>query len=550
METEAIASDSHKNERNMSHNEFLSNGKRNVYQGYQYQKRTIMSSPGSDYIQPSPSPKFTPQKYDFKSPKLSGSPGNPIDVSNYNERVVYKKEEEFLPKNPVYPFYSPGQTGVNFPDGDSYVIHDSQNVEYVKSQTPNGVKLVRQQSFTKYSPSNNQKHFTPLQSDQRNFQKHNGSMSAGSQYSMGRIDERSRKRSDSNNSRRYRDRYDNLSDVNSDLTSDSDSDSDMKETESKIERLRRKRREEKREIKEQRQMLRLLMTDMLERKEKEKELSNNEKTKTNQTPLYQGYEMPKIDQPEPQPKSRIPNYEEMSEINKEKIKDKFRGNYNMLVVKYPNWSIQIPDFNIIPLRIIHEQYEKLVKDICIYQTAMKWKVYLIIIIAGIEYYVGHRNNYAFAKGLLKSQIKNIHKYNIYLIEFATQFYNSDSEEEYPLWIRFFGTFASALASFSSINGCVKMFGEKADLPDFIFEQADKFVSPPEGTARLHSDGISDVPEPPETGSFQDPNYLINGIGSMFSLFTGKKQEESRPQTAQPVPEERPKKVSDYDDVEL
>lgn len=449
------------------------NERKSSYQGYQFQRRTIMSSPGNETNKLLSSPKFSPQNYNFKNQNI---------IENQN---TIKQNYDYVPKNQIYQIYSPKQTEVNFPNGDSYTIREDQSVQHTEN---------------KYSPRLQNK--TSLKSD------------------------------------------------------DSDSDSDFDEVETKAEKRRRKRREEKENQKENQAMLRLLMEDMLERKSREeKEKSGNEKKSTNnQIPSGPGYKIP-LSEPI-QEKSKIPNYEEMSNIDKDRFKEKFRNNYNMLMIKYPRWKIELPDLVNLPLKIVHERYEQVVKTICVYQTAMKWKVYLIIMIAGLEYYVGHYKNYAFAKGLLKSQIKSIHKYDIYLIEFAEKFYGDGEGEEYSLWMRALGTFLSSTLSFSSINGLAKIFGEKTEVPDYIFEQADKFVSPPEGTAKLHSDGISDVPEPPEVGSFQDSNFIINGIGSFFSMFTDKHHKPNNnvsqnhpPQVAQVI-NENPKKVNDFDNVEF
>lgn len=540
------------------------NDKRSGYQGYQYQRRIIMSSPNSEYTQPITSPKLSPQNYTYRNQKTGGSPGVPIDLSNYGGHPQFKSDIQFVPKNPIYPSYSPRQTEVSFPDGDSYIINDDQSVNHTGNLQQNQRGIQQQYNSNGQTSGYSPKRMTPQQVDHRMQQRHQGSSSVNSYHSNSGYYENTRSRNNSRDnyqntqkireeSKHRKSKYDSESEIDS-----SDSESDVDDPVSRTEKRQRKRREAKRESKENKQMLRLLMTDMLDRKEREEKERNEREKKSSSsksTPSGPGFEIPKS---EPiKPKSKIPNYEDMGDIDKEKFKEKFRNNYNMLTVKYPRWKIELPDFNTLPLKIIHERYEQVVKTICIYQTAMKWKVYLIIMIAGIEYYVGHYKNYVFAKGILRAQIKNIHKFDVYLIEFAEQFFSDEQGEDYPLWMRFLGTFASGLASFSSINGLAKMFGEKAEVPDFIFEQADKFVSPPEGTAKLHSDGISDVPEPPEPGSFQDPNFIINSIGSIFGMFTNKGQQPQQnapaanapPQTAQPVPE-KPKPVDDFDNVEF
>lgn len=319
-----------------------------------------------------------------------------------------------------------------------------------------------------------------------------------------------------------------------------------------------RRRREKQEREEDRRMMRAMMERLIKIEEQNAKLKEEQERKekncknTSQKQSSHGYTIPKSEPIEI--KSKIPNYEEMDESEKDAFREKFRNNYNLLKIRYPKWTIQTPDFNVLPLRTIHERYEEVVRMICIYQTAMKWKVYIIVIIAGIEYYVGYKKNQAFIRGLLESQIKTIHKYETYLIELATMFYSDEVGEEYPLWVRFLGTFASSLATFSSINGAAKSFG--VDAPSLILEEADKFVSPPEGTAKLRSDGISDVPEPPENGTLQDPNAAIGGINFLFNMAKGfipGANSSSQPaQQAQPIPEAdvKPKKVDDWDNADI
>lgn len=238
-------------------------------------------------------------------------------------------------------------------------------------------------------------------------------------------------------------------------------------------------------------------------------------------------------------------FENLSPVEMYRVKERFKLLYRDLINKYSGWDIKEPDYETVPLKIIHETYEKLIKTICIYQNAMKWKVYLVILFAGIEYYGYNVKGFVFLKGLLKSQIKTIHKYDNYLIEFSQSFYtdsDGNEEEEYPFWVRFSGTLFSSLTCFSTINGLSNKINIEA--PEMVFHEADKFVSPPEGPAKLHSDGISEVPEPPS--NLQDPNNIINIIGSMWGMFTGGSN------TKIPTAEARPEtdKGMNYDDVEI
>jgi hypothetical protein len=324
----------------------------------------------------------------------------------------------------------------------------------------------------------------------------------------------------------------NSSEISSYSSSEDNEDSDGKIsirsfTSNRKERKQRRDKRERKERKEKKEkrntptnyddpIIQMLIDDYVNRKkiEKEKELSKTETQNSTQSiPSIKKIEIIN----EKGIKKKIPNYDLFSAENKQIAIEKFRNSYNKLKMMYPMWDIEIPNYQNTPLRIIHEQYEQNIKTICSYQTAMKFKVYLIILIAGIEYYGFNVKGYTPLEGLLKSQIKTIHKFNNYLVEFAEQFYSDEEGEEWPAWMRFLFTIITGLGCFSTINGLTQYMGMK-ETPEFILENADKFISPSEVNVKLHSDGISEVPET-QTG-FQDPDTIIGLIGSAFNAFTG------------------------------
>lgn len=291
--------------------------------------------------------------------------------------------------------------------------------------------------------------------------------------------------------------------------------------------------------------LAILLNDYNDRKQKEREEKEKEEIKKTQSQQAQQTFTPSFQIPASQPvkQQKIPNYDAMNDQEIFMAKEKFRLLYRDLINKYPLWQIQEPNYDVIPLKLIHECYEKIIKTICIYQTAMKWKVYLVILFAGIEWYGYHVKKLTFLKDLLTNQIKTIHKFDNYLIEFSEQFYSDGEGDEWPLWMRFLGTLFSGLACFSSINGFADKMGLQA--PAFVFEQADKFVSPPEGPAKLHSDGISEVPEPPS--GWQEPNNIIGMIGNLFGMFSGGNRGTQQASNATPAQAEPAKPVDASDD---
>lgn len=446
---------------------------------------------------------------------------------------------------------SPPVTEVSMPGGFTYVIDEDKinsnnriSNSSLPRQTPSRIMDGRQSNMSQRSTHSQ---FEPRQVRQKSLSR--------DEYYDGEYTPRGNRRDRQDNYRNRRSRRNSRRPEYSDddISDGSESESENSKTSS---RAKQKREKDKQRDK----LVDMLLEDYVERKKKEKEEEELKKTKSQsqkQTPskLNPGFEKPTVGEPVPQ-KSKIPNYEDYSELDKDKIKEKFRNNYNTLIVSYPKWKIEMPDFDLLPLRLIHERYETVVRTICIYQTAMKWKVYLIIIIAGIEYYGYNMKKYAFLKGLLKEQIKSIHKYDNYLVEFAGMFFSDEVGDDYPVWMRFLGTFASSLGCFSSINGIVKLLGKDASAPEFVFEQADRFVSPPEGTARLHSDGISDPPDVPS--GLQDSNTLIGVIGNIFGMFTGQNKapaegasNNANPQNAVPVQaDSKPKVVDDYENADF
>lgn len=533
-----------------SHNRQYESYNRNAsYTAFQSGRRKVAGSPEGIVDQKIVSPLISPLNNLHSITKeiftISPSENNSSNYPSYLDNEHNNNGDNSF-KTKVL---SPPATEVSMPGGFTYVIDEEKiNSERrisnssLPRQTPSKIIDGRQSSRSQRSNS----------SQFDNYQDRRNSISRDEYYDNEYTSRNNRRnhRDHKNSNRRQRvSRRDDFSD--DDLSVDSNSESENS-------RISNRSRQRKEKAKQRDKLVDMLLEDYAERKRKEKEEEELKKTKSQiqkQTPsrLNPGFEKPTVGEPVPV-KSKIPNYEEYSDLDKDKIKEKFRNNYNVLISKYPKWKIETPDFDLLPLRIIHERYETVVRTICIYQTAMKWKVYLIIIIAGIEYYGYNVKKYAFLKGLLKEQIKSVHKYDNYLVEFAEMFFSDEVGDDYPIWMRFLGTFASSLGCFSSINGMVKLLGKDASAPEFVFEQADRFVSPPEGTAKLHSDGISDVPDVP-TG-LQDSGTLIGVIGNMFNMFTGQSNNNNTSgQNTTSAPQAinvdtKPKIVDDYENADF
>jgi hypothetical protein len=295
--------------------------------------------------------------------------------------------------------------------------------------------------------------------------------------------------------------------------------------------------------------LKLLIEDLSERKRKEKEDEEKKEQKkkleeSNRINLDNNLNIPGIKK-----KSKTIDFSNLNDEEIFKVKEKFKLLFTDLRNKYEKWGITEPDYEKTPLHLIHKSYEDIVKTICIYQNAMRWKIYIILFICGLEYYFYYVKGWESFKNLTKNQLKSIDKYNKFLIEYSAMFYvdsdNEDEEQEEinPLY-QIIINILSSLACFTSIN-----FMSKGLAPEFIFNEADKFVSPPTGNAKLHSTGISDVPEP--LSGFSNPSTFMNILPSLFSMFGGSSNQEqnqnTQPVNAVPV-NEKPK--DDFDDVEF
>lgn len=256
------------------------------------------------------------------------------------------------------------------------------------------------------------------------------------------------------------------------------------------------------------------------------------------TPSKANYTIPSS---EPVKVSNIPKYEDMNPEEIAKYEAKFRNNFQQLINSYPKWNIETPQIGIIPLRDVHIIYEDVVKTIVTYQTAMKFKVGLVMFFAGIEYIGYKRNKIRAFKNFTKIQVKTIHKHDCYLLSFAKSL-NAGTEvggsDEWPSWLKFLTNIGISTISFASIQGAANSMGWNA--PELILHEADKFVSPSDGPAKLKSDGISEVPVPPE--GLQDPNEIIKqGLG-LWETYEGM----TNPQQAEPV-NTKQKEKDDYDD---
>jgi hypothetical protein len=225
-----------------------------------------------------------------------------------------------------------------------------------------------------------------------------------------------------------------------------------------------------------------------------------------------------LSQPKKSPskvENKRPNYDFMNAEEIQNMRIKFEGLYQKLVSSYKDsWNILEPNYYTDPIDQIHERYENIVKRIVIYQTAQRWKVYLAIAIVAIEYLGYKRWKWQIMKDFAKIQLKTIHKYDHYLIELATSWYDQN-EEDWPFLLRAAGTMGSNIVVFILINWVCSSIGLTKN--EKIHELADQFVSDGDSNAVLKNknDNIPEVPEPPS--GITSPDNIINMLTASLPL---------------------------------
>lgn len=293
-------------------------------------------------------------------------------------------------------------------------------------------------------------------------------------------------------------------------------------------------------LKQQLEDNRRLLDAFIER-EKRKEQTPNKNEHTESRKPKAVYSMPKESPVEPET-NKTPDYESMDRDEIQKYEAKFRSNFKLLRESYPEWDIEVPEIGVISLRAVHEIYEELVNNIIIFQNAMKYRVILVIIFAGVEYYFYKVQKIRAFKNFCKVQIKSLSKYNVYLLNLSKSMHKRGAENEWPSWLNFVTNILTSLFSFVAIQGAANSMGWTA--PESILHEADKFVSPDHGPAKLKSDGIPEVPKVP-TG-FQDPNYIIQTGLDMYEGIEEMNQAQAEPVNAKPVP--KAAEIKKYDQV--
>lgn len=220
------------------------------------------------------------------------------------------------------------------------------------------------------------------------------------------------------------------------------------------------------------------------------------------------YETPVPESPEEETKkSNMPDYENMDEEETLVYEAKFIVLFNTLIDKYERWGFKIPDIGKISLSTVHEIYDEYVDAILIYQLAMKFKVYLVLSFAALEYYCFFHKKIKAFKNFTKTQIKTINKYHSYLMNFAKTIHQSGGNE-WSNSFKFITDVLTSVVSFVTIQGAGNAFGK--NVPESMLHEMTQFFAPTDGPVTLKPDGLRPVPAKPE--KWQEPSYIIeNGV---------------------------------------
>lgn len=222
------------------------------------------------------------------------------------------------------------------------------------------------------------------------------------------------------------------------------------------------------------------------------------------------------DEEEEKEEEKIPNYEDMDDEDREKYEILFETNFQLLKKSFPSLILNTPDVKKLSLRTIHIIYCNLVNTILIYQLAMKFKVFFIAGCGAIEYYGNKVYKIKVLKDLTLLQLKRIDRYSSFFVDCAKSVYGKFSGN-YPEWMKFIFNAGTSFLSFITIQGISQNFNFGSASHDLL-KEADKFVSPLDGTFKYRDDGIPDVPTVPE--GLQNPDEILKRVPNVIKAVSG------------------------------
>ena len=229
----------------------------------------------------------------------------------------------------------------------------------------------------------------------------------------------------------------------------------------------------------------------------------------------------------------IPNYGNMSEVEKARWHADFNIKFGILREAYPQFNIPHYD-DTVSLSVKHNHYERYVRQIHVDNSVGTYKFYLMLLFIGIELFCVKILGLDFG-GYTINQLTMLNKYERLLIELGEKSYSSTGSS-WPVEVR--------IVMMSLFNALVFLVVKLAAaympvLGDFIQQIVNSFMTQEDPSdlikkaqkAAMHGgnqpEGVPNVPE--KAGGF-DFGSLLNGIGGLFGGPKPKKGRASRTPT--------------------
>lgn len=211
----------------------------------------------------------------------------------------------------------------------------------------------------------------------------------------------------------------------------------------------------------------------------------------------------------------IPNYSLMTNDEQNKYRALFVNLFATMSDKYPYVKIIQPAFHVDTLESIHKRALESIRQIGIYQIALRIKVYFIIVLSVIEFLVINYSNFKYLQGLTDAIMKNIHFHNDIILRVAEYLHDQKKEEPsvaYSILTSFGGELVTLIVTnyIGSKNPILKLAAEQIRelITGFIFK-TDVVEATPNNTL---------IPEVPSGTNWSE---LLKHVSSISQIILGK-----------------------------
>ena len=222
----------------------------------------------------------------------------------------------------------------------------------------------------------------------------------------------------------------------------------------------------------------------------------------------------------------MPDYRAMSAEEKARWNADFNVKFGILREAYPEFNI--PDFDPgTPLEIRHQHYDRYVRQIHIDNSVGNYRVYLMILFAGIELFCTKILGLDMS-GYTINQLRLMNKYDRLLVELGEKSFISTGSD-WPVEARivvmalFNGIIFLVVRLFASYMG--------PGIGDMLQNMVNNFLNGDNNADQVKeggtatAEGLVDPPARNSGGGF-DLGSIINGLGGLGNLFGGGNNNES------------------------